>query len=247
VCVRIGWGRVGQGAAPRAVTGRGCWAAVCTPAWPGRAWEKNLDRPPSPPATRPGGSRPAGPAKTERNVTSSSRTRNRIRLASLLLATLGVAGCSNSSGIGDAGTRTGAKAAAPASPLLAEVAQQIALPARTWTASGTHTAKGYTTQAATTTSVEGMRADCENINLNKKLAADFRSDVFGHGLKGFFYQCQRVGPDTNRYWFIISSADQAQIHKLCDPSTRYPIVHDEQHETYWIDEPFTCTSQAGPW
>jgi cyclohexanecarboxylate-CoA ligase len=26
----------------------------------------------------------------------------------------------------------------------------------------------------------------------------------------------------------------------------YPIVHDEQHDTYWIDEPFTCTRAAGP-
>jgi hypothetical protein len=186
----------------------------------------------------------------ERNVTSSYLARNCFRTAPLLLATLGIgvalAGCSNSSGIGDASTTTQTEAAAPGSPLLAEVAEQIALPTHTWTASGTHTAKGYTTEAAETTSVEGMKADCDNINLNKKLAADFRSDVFGQGLKGFFYKCQKVGPDTNKYWFTSSSADQAQIDKLCDPTTKYPIVYDEQHGTYWIDEPFTCTRRVGP-
>ncbi|GAA3108807.1 hypothetical protein GCM10010464_84630 [Pseudonocardia yunnanensis] len=174
--------------------------------------------------------------------------RNRIPIAPLVLATLaiGVAGCSNPGRVADSGAPTQTRAAAPASPLLADVAEQIALPARTWTASGTHTAKGYTTEAAETTSVEGMKADCDNINLNKKLAADFRSDVFGPGMKGFFYECQVAGPDTNKYWFTISSADQAQIDKLCDPATRYPIVHDEQHDTYWIDEPFTCTRRTGP-
>ena len=186
----------------------------------------------------------------EHNVTSSSLVRNGIRIAPLLLAALGtgvaVAGCSPSSNIADAGTTTRAEAATSGSPLLAQVAEQISLPARTWTASGTHTAKGYTTEAAETTSVKGMKADCDNINLNKKLAANFRSDVFGHGMKGFFYKCQGVGPDTNKYWFTISSADQAQIGKLCDPTTKYPIVYDKQHDTYWIDEPFTCTSQVGP-
>jgi hypothetical protein len=85
---------------------------------------------------------------------------------------------------------TQAQAALPAGPLLADVAEQIALPAHTWTASGTHTAKGYTTEAGETTSI--------------------------------------------------------QIDKLCDPATTYPIVHDEQHDTYWIDEPFTCTRRTGP-
>ena len=61
------------------------------------------------------------------------------------------------------------QAAVSASPLLADVAEQVALPARTWTASGTHTAKGYTTEAAETTSVEGMKADCDNIDLDKEL------------------------------------------------------------------------------
>jgi hypothetical protein len=93
---------------------------------------------------------------------------------------------------------------------------------RTWT--GTHTAKGYTTEAGETTSVECMKADCDNIDLNKKLAAGFRSDIFGQGMKRFFCKCQKVGPDTNKYWFTSSSADQAQIDKLCDPTTTYLIV-----------------------
>ncbi|KAK9319283.1 hypothetical protein V1517DRAFT_333072 [Lipomyces orientalis] len=179
------------------------------------------------------------------SVTSSSFAPNGVRIKPLLLATLGIsvaiAGCS-----ADASITTQAAAAAPTSPLLTEVAEQIALPAMTWTAFGTHTARGYTTVAAENTSIEGMKADCDNINLNRKLAADFRSDVFGPGVKGFFYKCQIVLPDTNMYWFTISSADQAQIDTLCDPTTNYPIIYDEQHDTYWIDEPFTCTSRANP-
>jgi hypothetical protein len=131
-------------------------------------------------------------------------------------------------------------------PLLDVVAEQIGLPAQSWTASGTHTAKGYVSEDARTTSVEGMKADCDNINLNKKLAGDFRSDVFGQGMKGFFYKCEKVAADTNKYWFTISSADKAQIDKLCDPATSYPIVYDQQHDAYWRDEPFTCTSRVGP-
>lgn len=111
---------------------------------------------------------------------------------------------------------------------------------------GTHTAKGYASETAETTSAPGMKADCDNTNIDKKLAADFRSDVFGDGVKGFFYRCENIGPDTNKYWFTISSADQAQIDKLCDPATAYPLVFDEQHDTYWIDEPFTCESREGP-
>ena len=79
-------------------------------------------------------------------------------------------------------------AASPANPLLAQIAAQ-------------------------TTSVEGMRADCDNINLNKKLSTDFLSGVFGPGLIGFFY---------------------------------YQLVYDQQHDTYWIDEPFTCTARTSP-
>lgn len=181
-------------------------------------------------------------------MTYSSWVRKGIRIAPLLLATVGVGVGVGVAvvGMADAGTTTPAGPAPPRSPFLAEVAEQIDLPARAWTASGTHRAKGYTTEAAETISVEGMKADCDNINLNKKLAADFRSDVFGSGMKGFFYKCRRIGPDTNKYWFTISSADHAQIDKLCDPHTRYPVVHDEQHDTYWIDEPFTCTRRADP-
>ncbi|MGW7048642.1 hypothetical protein ACWGDT_39475 [Streptomyces avermitilis] len=177
-------------------------------------------------------------------MTSSSLARG-IRIAPLLLATtvtaVSVAGCT-----AEARTATQTEAIAQGSPLLDQVAQQLALPAKTWTASGTHTAKGYTTKAAKTVNVEGMNADCVNINLNKKLSADFRGDVFGPGVKGFFYKCQKVRPDTNQYWFTISSADRTQIDRLCDPTTRYPIVHDGQHDTYWIDEPFTCATRVDP-
>jgi hypothetical protein len=47
---------------------------------------------------------------------------------------------------------------------------------------------------------------------------------------------------------VVIAADgvEAEVDELCDPATRYPIVHDEQHDTYWIDEPFTCTGRVGP-
>lgn len=132
------------------------------------------------------------------------------------------------------------------SALLDQVAQSVSLPLITWSANGTHTAKGFTTKAANVTSVEGMKADCENINLNKKLAADFRSDVFGPGVIGFFYKCEKIKPDTNLYWFTISSGNQSQIEKLCDQNTKYPIVFDQQHSTWFIDEPFDCTQRTSP-
>ncbi|KAB8071100.1 hypothetical protein BDV29DRAFT_159801 [Aspergillus leporis] len=83
---------------------------------------------------------------------------------------------------------------APNSAFLKSFSEQTSLPACIWTAKGTHTAKGYTNAAAETTSIEGMQADCDNINLNKKLASDFRSDVFGPEIKRFFYQCDRYQP-----------------------------------------------------
>ncbi|KAJ5950911.1 uncharacterized protein N7479_009324 [Penicillium vulpinum] len=130
--------------------------------------------------------------------------------------------------------------------LLAEVAQQLSLPASTWSASGTHTAKGYTSKSAETASVEGLKQDCDNINLNKKLAIDFRSDVFGPGVTGFFYKCEKVSNDTNNYWFTISAGEKTQIDKICNPGTTYPIVHDQQHDTWFIDEPFDCIRQTNP-
>ncbi|MFC9557664.1 hypothetical protein ACFTWF_43430 [Rhodococcus sp. NPDC056960] len=175
-------------------------------------------------------------------MTSSRADRYGRTFTPFLLATLvAVAGCSNSDDAAESTT-----VAPPGSPLLAEVAEQIDLPSQAWTASGTHTAKGYTSDTAETTSGPGMKADCDNINLNKKLAADFRSDVFGDGVKGFFYRCENIAPDTNKYWFTISSADRSQIDRLCDPAATYPIVFDDQHDTYWIDEPFTCESREGP-
>lgn len=129
---------------------------------------------------------------------------------------------------------------------LKQIAESVSLPTATWSANGTHTAKGYTSQDATMTSAQGMQADCENINLNKKIAANFRSDVFGDGLIGYFYKCEMIRPDTNMYWFTISSGDAAQIDKLCEPNTNFPIVFDSQHNTWWIDEPFDCTQRTGP-
>ncbi|TQC49570.1 hypothetical protein EEB14_08960 [Rhodococcus sp. WS4] len=103
-------------------------------------------------------------------MTSSSAVRYGRNSAPLLLAALFVvAGCSNSGDSAESATTQ--SEAPPGSPLLAEVAEQIALPAQTWTASGTHTAKGYTSETAETTSAPGMKADCDNINLDKKLAA----------------------------------------------------------------------------
>lgn len=160
---------------------------------------------------------------------------------SVLAAALALAGCPTSAAQPDA----------PANPdvtgdFLAVVAAQTGLPAPRWVASGVHTAKGYTTAQAQTTSVEGMKADCDNINLNKKLSTDFLKDVFGPGLIGFFYRCENISPDTNQYWFTIASGDPGQIDELCDPATQYPIVYDAQHNTYWHDEPFTCTDRVSP-
>lgn len=129
---------------------------------------------------------------------------------------------------------------------LQQIAQSVSLPASTWSANGTHTAKGFTSANDTTTDVQGMAADCENINLNKKIAVNFSSDAFGDGLIGYFYKCEKISPDTNLYWFTISSGNAAQIDRLCDPNTRLPIVFDSQHDTWWIDEPFDCIQRTGP-
>ena len=66
-------------------------------------------------------------------------------------ATLAAAMATIGTGIGVADPAT-----TPANPFLAEIAEQIGLPAQVWTASGTHTARGYTSSAAQTTSVEGI-------------------------------------------------------------------------------------------
>ncbi|CAI7628326.1 unnamed protein product [Penicillium bialowiezense] len=124
--------------------------------------------------------------------------------------------------------------------LLSSIAGQLSLPASTWSANGTHTAKGFTTKSADTPSAEGLKQDCDNINLNKKLAVDFRSDVLGSGVTGFFYKCEKVNADTN------NAGDKDQIDQLCDPDTTYPIVFDQQHNTWFIDEPFDCTRRTNP-
>ena len=171
-------------------------------------------------------------------MTSTSQSHRGMRTTTGLFAALligAAAGCAIA----------GAEPDTPDKPFLDVVAEQIGLPPQASTVSGTHTAKGYVSAAAQATNTAGMQADCDNINLNKKLAADFRSDVFGPGVKGFFYKCEKIAPDTPEYWFTISSADQAQIDRVCDPATAYPIVYDPQHDTYWLDEPFSCTGHAG--
>eukprot|EP00931_Biecheleriopsis_adriatica_P104174 TRINITY_DN788_c0_g1_i10.p1 TRINITY_DN788_c0_g1~~TRINITY_DN788_c0_g1_i10.p1 ORF type:complete len:454 (+),score=110.90 TRINITY_DN788_c0_g1_i10:83-1444(+) len=123
---------------------------------------------------------------------------------------------------------------------LRSVADQIELPKNVFTASGTHFAQGYHDKAGEEINPEGMFQDCYNINLNKKLSHGFRKDVFTSGnLTGFFYHCERVG-DRNKYWFTIAAESEAEIKKLCDDSTKYPIVYDAQHATWWKDFPFTC-------
>jgi len=131
----------------------------------------------------------------------------------------------------------------PAAAFLNSVAEALELPAGTYTASGTHFAQGYTTKEATDISVAGMQADCDNINLNMKLSASFRSDVFGPGLKGFFNKCEKVG-NKNKYTFTVAASSSDVISKLCNESTVYPIVYDSQHFTYWRDEPFSCLNDT---
>ncbi|CAI7580726.1 unnamed protein product [Penicillium manginii] len=130
--------------------------------------------------------------------------------------------------------------------LLTQIAETVQLPMFTWSANGTHTAKGFTSKEANTASVEGLKEDCDNINLNKKLSVDFRSDVFGEGLIGFFYKCEPISHDTNLYWFTISSGNRSQIDKLCSQKSSYPIVYDSQHNTWFVDEPFDCTQRTSP-
>ncbi|CAL5873115.1 uncharacterized protein PFLUO_LOCUS7384 [Penicillium psychrofluorescens] len=134
----------------------------------------------------------------------------------------------------------------PASPFLGQIAEQMALPGVAWTANGTHHAKGYTTKSMEMTYAKGMREDCENVNLNMKLSTNFRSDVFGPGVKGYFYKCEKINPETNQYWFTITSGNSTHIDRLCSQKTPYPITYDSQHSTWWIDEPFTCTQQWRP-
>ncbi|KAJ5204324.1 uncharacterized protein N7498_005203 [Penicillium cinerascens] len=145
-----------------------------------------------------------------------------------------------------AATECSATMTVPNSFLLQQIAETVSLPMYTWSANGTHTAKGYTSKDATTASVQGLHEDCENINLNKKIAVNFRSDVLGDGAIGYFYKCVNISHDTNKYWFTISSGNGSQIDELCDPNTKYPIVYDSQHNTWFIDEPFDCTQRTSP-
>lgn len=148
--------------------------------------------------------------------------------------------------LGLLGASSGCALHVPNSLLLDSVAEALALPMFTWSANGTHNAKAFTTKQANVTSSRGLKEDCENINLNRKLATDFRSDVLGDGVSGFFYKCEQISATTNKYWFTISAGDQSQIDKLCSSDTSYPIVYDGQHKTWFVDEPFDCTQRTAP-
>ena len=122
------------------------------------------------------------------------------------------------------------------------VAESIGLQPDSFTVQGLHYAQGFVTESGNELNVEGMRQDCENINLNRKLATDFRSDVFGDGLIGFFDHCELdTTTNKNLNQFTLSSTDKLQLERVCNNTAPLPIVYDSQHDTYWIDEPFNCT------
>ena len=111
---------------------------------------------------------------------------------------------------------------------LTVVANQTGLPAPRWTASGIPRLKGFTAAAAETNQRRRDEGRLRQHQPEPKLSTDFLRDVFGPGLIGFFYKCENISADTNQYWFTIASGDPAQIDKLCDPATQYPVVYDAQ-------------------
>merc|ERR1712146_825497 len=117
--------------------------------------------------------------------------------------------------------------------------------ANSYTIQGLHYAIGYESESGADSAInaEGMRQDCENINLNRKLATNFRSDVFGDGIIGFFDDC-KLDNETNKnlYKFTLSSTNKTQLETVCNNKDDLPLVYDAQHDTYWIDEPFNCNN-----
>jgi len=127
-----------------------------------------------------------------------------------------------------------------------------------YTVQGLHYAQGFKTERANEIYADGMQQDCDNINMNRKLATNFRSDIFGDGIIGFFDSCvleEVTGAKTsminatattnkNLYTFTLTSANKSQIDLLCSEENPLPIVYDDQHDTYWIDEPFNCTTTS---
>jgi hypothetical protein len=93
------------------------------------------------------------------------------------------------------------------------VQKLIGLPPKTFTVTGQHYAQGFKTENAKEISTEGMRQDCENINLNKKFATVFRSDYFGNDVFGFFDSCVLDG-DRTLYAFTVASENQTQLENL---------------------------------
>jgi len=116
-----------------------------------------------------------------------------------------------------------------------------------FTVQGLHFAQGFKTDNALEVNLEGMYQDCDNINRNKKLATNFRSDFFGNDIIGFFDSCEQVEVERsfttkNLYKFTLSSTNKTQLDFVCANTNPLPINHDVQHDTYWIDFPFNCTT-----
>mmetsp|Transcript_8667 Transcript_8667/g.9939 ORF Transcript_8667/g.9939 Transcript_8667/m.9939 type:complete len:207 (-) Transcript_8667:133-753(-) len=116
-----------------------------------------------------------------------------------------------------------------------------------FTVQGLHYAQGFKTHDALEVNRKGMYQDCDNINRNKKLATNFRSDFFGNGLIGFFDSCEQVDlvhsfTTKNLYKFTLSSTNKTQLDAVCANKKPLPLSYDDQHDTYWIDFPFECTT-----
>lgn len=140
------------------------------------------------------------------------------------------------------------------SPFLDAYAASVGFPrenATLFTISGWHTARGFLSPQALTPSTTGMRQDCDYIRTSKKIVADFRRDVLGSGVWGFFGDCSPVVDPTtytthNNYSFVISSANASAIEvlktKFADETM--PIVFDAFRDTWWIDEPYVVLDEA---
>lgn len=115
---------------------------------------------------------------------------------------------------------------------------QLAIPASmTWSASGTQTAKGYTSESTETASVEGLKQDCDNIDFNGPSTSAAMFLVSGLWVSSTSARRLATIPTTTGSPSVLA----ARLDKLCDTSTTYPIIHDQQHDTWFIDEPFDCT------
>ena len=126
---------------------------------------------------------------------------------------------------------------------LTAIAESLRLPDTVHVRKGLHNATGYKDNSATLPNVAGMAADCTNININRKLAIDFRADDFGLGIFGFFDSCKAWDKPAlgNLYQFTLASANKPQLDEVCRRKEALPAVYDSQHGTYWVDFPFSCS------